>query len=106
MKLKTILLLRLKKLAYGVFKDLARKTAVDKVLKDKAFNIAKHWKYERYQISLASVAHNLFDKKPQVVVLIMKLNKIKNSLKNYTKQLHLKKEEFILHLKTIFRVPI
>ena len=52
------------------------------------------------------MAHNLFDKKPQVVVLIMKLNKIKNSLKNYTKQLHLKKEEFILHLKTIFRVPI
>ena len=42
MKLKTILLLRLEKLAYGVFKDLARKTAVDKVLKDKAFNIAKH----------------------------------------------------------------
>ena len=52
------------------------------------------------------MAHNLFDKKPQVVVLIMKLNKIKNWLKNYTKQLHLKKEEFILHLKTIFRVPI
>ena len=40
MKLKTILLLRLKKLAYGVCKDLARKAAVDKVLKDKAFNIA------------------------------------------------------------------
>ena len=33
-------------IAYGDFKDLARRTTSDKVLKDKAFNIAKNPKYE------------------------------------------------------------
>ena len=33
-------------MAYGDFKDLARRTASDKVLKDKAFNIAKNPKYD------------------------------------------------------------
>ena len=32
-------------IAYGNFKDLPRKTASDKVLVDKAFNIAKNPKY-------------------------------------------------------------
>ena len=41
--------------AYGDFKDLARRTAVDKILRDKAFNIAKGPKYERYQRELASM---------------------------------------------------
>ena len=37
-------------------------------------------------------------------MLIMKLNKKSNWLKNYTSELlkNVKKEEFILHLKTIF----
>ena len=30
-------------MAYGGFKDLAERTASDKVLKDKAFNIAKYF---------------------------------------------------------------
>ena len=34
-------------MAYGDFKDLARKTASDKVLIDKAFNIAKNPKIWR-----------------------------------------------------------
>ena len=33
-------------MAYGDVKDLARRTALDKVLKDKAFNIAKNPKYD------------------------------------------------------------
>ena len=37
-------------MAYGDFKDLARRTASDKFLRDKAFNIAKNPKYDRYQI--------------------------------------------------------
>ena len=32
-------------MAYGVFKDLARITASDKVLRGKAFNFAKNSKY-------------------------------------------------------------
>ena len=35
-------------MAYGDFKDLARRTASDKVLRDKAFNIAKNPKYDGY----------------------------------------------------------
>ena len=46
----------------GDFKDL-RKTAADKVLKYKAFNIAKDPKYEGYQRGLATMAYNFFDKK-------------------------------------------
>ena len=36
-------------MAYGDFKDLPRRTAADKVLRDKAFNIAKNPKYHGYQ---------------------------------------------------------
>ena len=36
-------------MAYGDFKDLARRTAADKVLRDKAFNIAKNPRYDGYQ---------------------------------------------------------
>ena len=34
--------------AYGDFKDLSRRTRADKVLRDKAFNIAKNPKYDGY----------------------------------------------------------
>ena len=36
-------------MAYGDFKDLKRRTFSDKVLKDKAFNIAKNLKFDGYQ---------------------------------------------------------
>ena len=50
-------------MAYGNFKDLARRTASDKILLDKAFNIAKNLKYNRYQRELASMVYNVFEKK-------------------------------------------
>ena len=50
-------------MAYGDFKDLARRTASDKILRDKAFNIAKNPKYHRYQRCLASMVYKFFDKK-------------------------------------------
>ena len=40
-------------MAYGDFKDLTRRTASDKILPDKAFNIANNPKYDRYQRDLA-----------------------------------------------------
>ena len=52
----------------GDFKDL-RKTAADKVLKYKAFNIAKDPKYEGYQRGLATMAYNFLIKRLQAVVL-------------------------------------
>ena len=57
-------------MAYGDFKDLARRTASDKVLRDKAFNIAKNPKYDGYKRRLASMVYKFFDKKRHVVVLI------------------------------------
>ena len=51
-------------MVYGDFKDLKiRKTAPDKVLRDKAFNIAKNPKYDGYQKGLASMVYTFFDKK-------------------------------------------
>ena len=35
-------------MAYGGSKDLNRRTAADKVVRDKAFNIAKNPKHDRY----------------------------------------------------------
>ena len=50
-------------MAYGDFKDLKRRTASDKVLRDKAFNIAKNLKYDGYQRGLSSMIYKFFDKK-------------------------------------------
>ena len=49
-------------MAYGDFKDLKRRTFSDKVLRDKAFNIAKNPKYDGYQRELASMVYKFFDK--------------------------------------------
>ena len=50
-------------MAYGDFKNLNRRTAADKVLRDKAFNIAKNPKYDGYQGGIASMVYKFFDKK-------------------------------------------
>ena len=42
-------------MAYGDFKDLTRRTVSDKILRDKAFNLAKNLKYDGYQRGLASI---------------------------------------------------
>ena len=50
-------------MAYGDFKDLKRRTASHKILRDNGFNIAKNPKYDGYQKRLASMVHKFFDKK-------------------------------------------
>ena len=52
-------------MAYGDFKDLAKRTIADKVLRDKAFKIASDQKYDGYQRGLASMVYKFFDKKSQ-----------------------------------------
>ena len=42
-------------MAYGDYKDLKRRGASDKILRDKAFNIAKNPKYDGYQRGPASM---------------------------------------------------
>ena len=50
-------------MSYEDFKDLNRRTFADKVLRDKAFNIAKDSKYDGYQRGLISMVYKFFDKK-------------------------------------------
>ena len=47
-------------MAYGDFKELAKRTAADKFLIDKAFNIAKDLKYDGYQRELTSMVYQFF----------------------------------------------
>ena len=50
-------------MAYRDFKDLAKRTAANEVLHEKAFNIAKNPKYAGYQLGLASMVYEFFNKK-------------------------------------------
>ena len=47
-------------MAYEDFKYLAKRTAADKVLRDKVFNIAKNPKYDGHQRGLASMVYKYF----------------------------------------------
>ena len=47
-------------MAYGKTKDLVERTQSDKVLKDKAFEIASNPNYDGYQRELASMVYKFF----------------------------------------------
>ena len=49
--------------AHSDTKDLIKRTVADKILKNKAFDIAKDPKYVGYQRGLASMVYKFFDKK-------------------------------------------
>ena len=61
-------------MAYGDFKDLAKRTATDKVLRDKAFKITSDQKYDGYQRGLASMVYKIFDKTSQESSIVNKEN--------------------------------
>ena len=88
-------------MGYGDFKDLKRGTFSDKVLRDKAFNIAKNPKYDRYERGLASVVYTFFDKKSAGSSIVNNDNN--NDYKQINQLLeNLKKEKSILHLEITF----
>ena len=64
-------------MADGDFKDLTRKTTAEKILRNKAFHVAKDPKYDGYQRGLASMVYKFFDKKLLAVVLNL-CRKMKN----------------------------
>ena len=92
-------------MAYRSFKDLLGRTAADKVLHDKAFNIAKHLISKRFSFNSLKT---FLTKRLQVVLLKIQLYKIMNSLKNYTNQLleNLKNGKYTHLLLIIFGVLI
>ena len=51
--------------AYSDSKDLTKRTVADKILKNKAFDIAKDPKYDGYQRGLASMVYKFFDIKSE-----------------------------------------
>ena len=64
-------------MAFGDIKDLNRRTATNKVLHDKVFDIAKDPRYDGYQSGLASMIYNFFLVK-QLLVVVLKIFLIKN----------------------------
>ena len=64
--------------AYADHKDLINRTEADKVLRDKAYDIASNPKYDGYQRGLASMAYKFFDKKS----MVSGLKKLKNTAQN------------------------
>ena len=76
-------------MAYGDFKDLAKRTVAEKVLRDKAYKIASDQKYDGYPRGLASMVYKFFNKTLTVVVLliIIMIKKIYNQLTNFINQL-------------------
>ena len=49
--------------AYADHKDLINRTKSDKVLRDKAYNIASNPEYDGYQRGLANMVYKFFDKR-------------------------------------------
>ena len=47
-------------MAYGKYKDLTKRTQLDKVLRDKAFKIASDPIYDEYQEGLPLMVYNFF----------------------------------------------
>ena len=103
-------------MTYGDFKDLAKRTASDKVSRDKAFNIAKNPKYDGYQRGLASVVYKFFDKKFALLADKSTAGGVVKSKHMLNQQLaeelhkpiikNLKIVKYIHHLKTISGVLI
>ena len=51
-------------MVYLDFKDLTRRTASDRLLRDKAFNSAKNLKFDGHRGGLASTVYKFFEKSP------------------------------------------
>ena len=101
--------------AYADHKDLINRTEVDKVLRDKAYDVASNPKYDGYQRGLASMVYNFFDKmstaKPSSVERMGSgFKKLKNTTKPSSSILaderllleNLIKEKYIHNLKIIY----
>ena len=90
-------------MAYGNFKDLTKRTVADKVLRDKAFNIAKDPKYDGYQRALAYMVYKLFDKKTAGSG-IKSIKQNEQLAEELYKPVIIKFKKRIHHSKTIFGV--
>ena len=72
-------------MAYVDFKDLAKRTASEKVLLDQVFNIAKNTKYDGYERDLASMRYKSFNK-TYTAGAVRRLNKSAIKSKNISNE--------------------
>ena len=82
--------------AYADHKDLINRTKLDKVLRDKAYNIASNPKYDGYQRGLASMVYKFTVEPISLESSCSMMNFINLLLKN------LIKEKYIHNLKMIY----
>ena len=93
--------------AYSDFKDIKSRTAADKILRDKAYKIAKDPKYYASQRGLASIVYKSFDSKTagSGVKSIPQNEQLADDLyKPIIRKL--KKNKYIQHSNTIFGLQI
>ena len=97
-------------IAYGDFKDFAKRTASDKFSRNKGFNVAKNSNYDGYQRGVSPIVYKFFDKKSAGGGVNLNANNERPL--DLAEELHksiirkFKKEQFIQDLKTIFAVLI
>ena len=88
-------------MGYGDFKDIKRRNFSDKVLRDKAFNIANTPKYDGYQRGLASMVYRFFDERSKGSGIAN--NEIKQNLQ-LAKELHKPIIRNFLKKNCLFRI--
>ena len=97
-------------MAYEDFKGLERRTASDRILRNKAFNIAKNPNYDEYERGIASMVYTFLDKKSAGSGVNANINKSTINNKKLAQELHkkiirkLKKTQFIQDSKKILCV--
>ena len=75
-------------MAYGKYKDLAKRTESGKALKDKAFKITRNPNYDRYQRGLASMVYKFFNKKSAGSAVATLANKSLSNQLQLANELH------------------
>ena len=98
--------------AYSDSKDLIKRTVADKILKNKAYDIAKDPKYDGYQRGLASMVYKFFNKKSKGSGAKHVNTKVTPQNQQLAEELHkpiirkFEKLKYTQHLKIIFGVLI
>ena len=91
-------------MAYGDFKDLNRRTPADKVLRGKAFNIAKNPKYNGYQRGFISMVYKFVDKKASDGAIKNEIMSNKELAEELRKPIIIKFEKRKLHSSFIYNI--
>ena len=82
--------------AYSDSEDLAKRTISDKIVKDKASEIARNHKYYGYQTLLASMVYRCFDEKTGSGVSVNEQHKL-NEITNHQTEMMISTSLIVMH---------